>query len=112
MLTFLETTDSVTAGNHIHRKQVTPLNTNTNLPDYCGEVLTEMSFVTGVRLAACSDPELSHVMFRKSAGRLRWRLPSVASHTTRQNKKKSSLPGGEILKLRAERKEHFIQRAI
>jgi hypothetical protein len=34
----------VAAGNHIHRKQARP-NTDTNLSEDCGEVITEMSFV-------------------------------------------------------------------
>ena len=98
MLTFLETTDSVTAGNHIYRQQVRPLNTDTNLSDDCGEVLTEMSFVTDVRPAACSDPQLSHVMFRESAGRHRWGLPSVATFTRQRVKiRKIVVAGGEIL---------------
>ena len=90
MLTFLETTDSVTEGNPIHRKQVRPLNTDTNLSDDCGEVLTEMSTVISVRPAACSDPEISHVMFRESAERLRLGLPSVATVTRQRGKIKKN----------------------
>jgi len=98
MLTFLETTDSVTAGNHIHRKQVGPLNTDTNLSNDGVEVLTEMSVVTGVRPAACPDPELSYVMLRESAGRRRCGLPSVATFTRQRGKiRKIVVAGGEIL---------------